>query len=57
MALQHAAAHGLAITAADENGRDALVLLAGAVQRNIGNTGIDAPVTEAAFGRLRRARR
>lgn len=51
--LQQAAAHGLAITAPDEQARDALVLLAAAVQRNIGTMGIDAPVTEAAKVRLR----
>lgn len=51
--LQQAAAHGLAITATDACAQDALTLLAAAVHRNIGNTGIDAAVTEAAFARLR----
>ncbi|HVT76621.1 MAG TPA: tetratricopeptide repeat protein [Acidimicrobiales bacterium] len=51
--LQHAAAHGLAVTAAETHARGALVVLAAAVARGIGTSGIDAPVTDAALARLR----
>jgi predicted ATPase/class 3 adenylate cyclase/tetratricopeptide (TPR) repeat protein len=51
--LQHAAAHGLAVTVSDEGARDGLVVLSAAVARGVGTMGIDAPVTEAAFDRLR----
>ncbi|MEY2468762.1 MAG: hypothetical protein QOF21_1460 [Actinomycetota bacterium] len=51
--LQNAAAHGVAITAPSERARDALVVLAAAVARSIGTTGIDEPVTQSALARLR----
>jgi tetratricopeptide (TPR) repeat protein len=51
--IQNAAAHGIAVTAADNDARAALKLLAGAIARFIGTTGIDEPITNAALERLR----
>ncbi len=51
--LQNAAAHGIAVTAADADAPGALTLLAAAVGRSIGTTGIDEPVTNAALERFR----
>jgi predicted ATPase/class 3 adenylate cyclase len=51
--IQNAAAHGIAISAADADARAALVLLSAAMGRSIGTTGIDEPITTEAQARLR----